>query len=93
VSRPAYKKGPYKDSPWTARVAGAMLKTVRVVEKKDQSGALIASFRNIRVYVGNDLVYYAKMFEYAVSRKRGQAFLRPALNQSKNEIRSILENG
>jgi len=44
--------------------------------------------RNVRVYAGNYLVYYAQIVEY-----NGKQFMRPALNSSKAEIRSILENG
>lgn len=93
VSRPPYKTGDYANEPWTAREAGSLLKSVRIVEKKETYGTLMATFRNIRVYVGNYLVYYALPFEYATTRKRGKAFLRPALNASKTEIKSILENG
>lgn len=87
ISRPMYKTGPYAGKPWTARDAGALKKTIRVVEKKEQ-GAAILENRNVRVYAGNYIVYYAKIVEYAV-----KAFLRPALNASKGEIRNILENG
>jgi hypothetical protein len=93
VSRPPYKKGDYPNEPWTAREAGSLLKSVRVTEKKEQYGTLIAQFKNIRIYVGNYLVWYAAAFEYAASRKRGHAFLRPALNSLKSKIREILENG
>jgi hypothetical protein len=89
----ADKKGDYPNEPWTAREAGSLLKSVRVTEKKEQYGTLIAQFKNIRIYVGNYLVWYAAAFEYAASRKRGHAFLRPALNSLKSKIREILENG
>jgi len=88
ISRPIYKRGPYAGQPWTARDAGALKKTIRVVEKKNNFGVEIAGSRNVRVYAGNYLVYYAKIVEYA-----GKKFLRPALNSSKVEIRNILENG
>lgn len=80
ISRPIYKRGPYAGKSWTARDAGALKKTIRVVEKN--------GVRNIRVYAGNFNVYYASIVEFA-----GKKFLRPALNESKEEIRSILENG
>jgi len=85
VSRPIYKRGPYAGQPWTKRDAGALKKTIRVVEKHDQHGTPLAKGRNIRVYAGNYLVYYAKIVEYA-----GQKFLRPALASVKSRIRSIL---
>lgn len=87
ISRPIYKTGKYAGQPWTARDAGALKKTIRVVEKKEQ-GTEIMKSRNVRVYAGNYLRYYAQIVEY-----NGRTFLRPALNASKSEIRSILENG
>lgn len=87
ISRPIYKTGKYAGQPWTARDAGALKKTIRVVEKKE-TGAEIMKGRNIRIYAGNYLRYYAQIVEY-----NGRAFMRPALNASKGEIRSILENG
>jgi hypothetical protein len=87
LSRPIYKTGKYAGQPWTARDAGALKKTIRVVEKKEK-GTEIMKNRNIRVYCGNYIVFYAQVVEY-----NGRAFMRPALNASKSEIRSILENG
>lgn len=87
ISRPIYKTGKYAGQPWTARDAGALKKTIRVVEKRE-TGTAIMKTRNIRVYAGNYLVYYAQIVEY-----NGRQFLRPALNSSKAEIRNILENG
>jgi hypothetical protein len=87
ITRPIYKTGKYAGRPWTARDAGALKKTIRVVEKKE-AGSQIMKARDVRIYAGNYLVYYAKIVEY-----NGKHFLRPALNESKNEIRDILENG
>ncbi len=87
LNRPIYKRGKYAGKPWTARDAGALKKTIRVVEKKGE-GTGFAQLRNIRVYAGNYLVYYAQVVEY-----NGRAFMRPALNSSKAEIKNILENG
>jgi hypothetical protein len=88
ISRPVAQKGKYAGKSWTARKPGALKKTIRVVEKHDQHGKPIAAGRDIRVYAGNYDVYYAKIVEY-----KNKAFLRPALNASKGEIRNILENG
>ena len=85
VSRPIYKRGPYAGQPWTARDAGALKKTIRVVRKLTKSGKPLARKRNVRVYAGNFLVYYASIVEHA-----GKAFLRPALTQSIPEIKSIV---
>jgi hypothetical protein len=87
ISRPIYKTGKYAGKSWTARDAGALKKTIRVVEKKD-TGTGFAQLRNIRVYAGNYNVYYAQVVEY-----NGKQFMRPALNGSKEEIRNILTNG
>lgn len=90
ISRPIYKRGPYAGQEWTKRDAGALRKTIRVVERKTSGAELsiLGKIRNIRVYAGNRTVYYAQVVEYA-----GKKFLRPAVNSSKNQIRQILENG
>jgi len=88
ISRGPYKTGKYAGEPWTARDFGSLLKTLRVVEKKEQYGTLVWSTgKNIRVYAGNYLVWWAAIFEYY------RPYLRSALNESKAEVRSILENG
>ncbi len=85
ISHGPYKTGKYAGQPWTARDFGSLLKTLRVVKKKEQ-GTLIGTVgRNIRVYAGNYLVWWAAIFEFY------RPYLRTALNASKAEIRSILE--
>ena len=89
ISHGPYKTGDYAGEPWTARHYGSLLKTIRVTEKWEV-GALVAVFgeeKNVRVYAGNYLVWWAKIFEYY------RPYLRPALNKSKARIRQILENG
>ena len=88
ISHGPYKTGKYAGEPWTARDFGSLLKTLRVVKKEEQYGALMGTVgRNVRVYAGNYLVWWAKIFEYY------RPYLRPALNASKTEVRSILEKG
>ena len=87
INRLVYKSGKYAGEIWTGRTAGALKKTIRIVEKKD-TGIGFAKLRNIRVYAGNYIVFYARIVEYNV-----KAFMRPALNSSKAQIKSILENG
>jgi len=88
ISHGPYKTGKYAGQPWTARDFGSLLKTLRVVKKKEQYGTLIGTVgKNIRVYAGNYLVWWAAIFEYY------RPYFRTALNESKAEIRSILENG
>lgn len=84
ISRPMYKTGRYAGQYWTARDAGALKKTIRVVEKHRDEGA---RKRNIRIYAGTKKVYYAQIVEYYTP------FLRKGLNASKSAIKSILLNG
>jgi len=87
ISRPVYKKGPYAGEPWTARHAGALQQSVRVVQKKEdmgpQEGRKTADFTNIRVYAGNSMAYYADIFEFYTP------FMRPAFNESMSEVKAI----
>lgn len=84
ISRPMYKTGRYAGQAWTARDAGALKRSIRVVEKHGDEGA---RKRNIRIYAGTKRVFYAQLVEYYTP------FLRKALNTSKSKIRSILLNG
>lgn len=84
ISRPVYKKGKYSGKPWTAREFTQLMKSVRVVQKLSKSGKPLMRRRNVRVYVGHFLAYYADIFEYK------KPFMRPALEQSIPEMRSII---
>jgi len=84
ISRPMYRTGRYAGQYWTARDAGALVKTIRVVEKHGEEAS---RRRNIRVYAGTKKVFYAQLVEYYTP------FMRPALNASKSSIKSILLNG
>jgi len=86
ISRPIYKTGAYAGKKWTAREFGQLLHSCRVVQKKDdigKEGRLTADFTNIRVYAGNNLAYYADIFEFE------KPFMRPAFQQSMSEVKSI----
>lgn len=85
ISRPIYKRGPYAGKPWTARDAGALKKTIRVRQKHSKAGRPLKRKRNVRVYAGNYIVYYARIVEYA-----GHTFLRPALWNMTAKIKQIL---
>jgi hypothetical protein len=85
VSRPIYKTGPYAGQNWTGRDAGQLKKSIRVVQKKSKGGIPLTKKKNVRVYAGNFLAYYAKIVEF-----NNRAFLRPALNGSISEIKSII---
>jgi hypothetical protein len=85
VSRPIYKTGMYAGQKWTARDAGQLKKSIRVVQKLSQGGKPLSKKKNIRVYAGNYLAYYAKIVEF-----NGKPFLRNALNGSIPEIKNII---
>lgn len=91
LSRPVYTRGRYAGQYWTARDAGALKKSIRVVEKRGvETGGYItirAGQLEIRVYAGTAKVYYAQIVEFRTP------YLRPALNASKSQILSIMQNG
>ena len=84
VSRPMYQSGPYAGERWTARDAGQLKKSIRVVRKRTKSGKAFSKKRNIRIYCGNFLAFYAAIVEYYTP------YLRPAFTQSISEIKQIL---
>ena len=93
VSRPVYGDRRYrgkvsKDAGkwWTARDAGELLKSVRVVKKEDNP-------LNVWVMVGQSKAYYSAMFEFASSVKRGKAFFRPAIASCRRKMINIIEKG
>ena len=88
LSREVYKKGPYAGEPWTARHSGDLLKSCRVVQKKEdmgQDGSMIADYTSVRVYCGNYFAFYADIFEFTTP------FMRPAFNESLSEVKEICE--
>ena len=91
ISRPMYKTGRYAGQYWTARDAGALKKTIRVVEKHGgEAGGYIsikAGQLEIRIYAGTMKVYYAQIVEFYTP------FMRPALRASISQINSIMRNG
>ena len=86
VSRPMYCSGPYKGAEWTARDAGSLRKSVRIVEKKTKTGRLSKKM-NVRVYVGNYLAYYASIVEFS------KPFMRPAHEEAMPMIQTIIGAG
>ncbi len=82
-SRPGAKGG--KD--WTAREAGALKRSIRVVRLHGDPK------RNVRIYAGSRAVFYARFVEYGTVKMPAKPFLRPALNASKARIKSILQGG
>lgn len=84
ISRPIYKTGKYAGQAWTQRNFGELMKSIRVVEKKEQWGFETHKAKNIRVYAGHYLAYYAKIFEFT------RPFMRPAWRSALAEIKRIL---
>jgi len=82
VSRPMYRSGP----DWTARDAGSLRKSVRIVELKTKTGRLSKKM-NVRVYVGNYKAYYADIVEYY------KPFMRPAWAEAEHMVESIIGVG
>jgi len=92
VNRPVYETGAAAGKLWTGRQVGAMRETIRVVERYQKYGKMIAKFGNVRVYAGNKETWWAVQMEYG---KGGwvdgrKSFLRPALRESKSKIQMIL---
>ena len=89
IAHGPYKTGQYAGQPWTARVPGSLVNSLRVVEKEEDRtyAAILGKHRNVRVYAGNYLAWWANIFEYY------QPYLRPAVNKSKAQINEILRNG
>jgi hypothetical protein len=85
VTHPPYAGG----SPWTARTAGAMVETIRVVRSKDPA------VRNVWVMAGTFLTWWAVQLEFGRGQWRGGAkpFLRPAMKGAEGNIKAILEGG
>lgn len=86
INRPVYKKGKYAGKYWTAREFGNLIKSIRVVERKDKQGKIIDQ-ANVRVYAGTKMAYYASIFEYGSNT----AFLRPAFYKTANKLTSIVQ--
>ena len=88
VSRPIYLRGKYKGQAWTARDAGQLERSVRVTRKKSKSGKVMYRRRDVRVYAGHYLAYYASIVEHA-----GKPFMRTALAAAHSDMQSILKGG
>lgn len=84
ISRPVYKKGHNANVAWTARNFGELIRSIRVVRKKTEAGRAFSKKRNVRVYAGHYLAYYADIFEFY------RPFMKTALIQSLSEVKSII---
>jgi len=90
-----YKKGKYGGQFWTERSIGAMVKTIRVTTKKEDSGFGASVGRNVWIIAGNKKPWWAYQMEFGRGGWKGgrKSFLRPAINKSIPAIKSMLENG
>jgi len=77
---PVGKDIPKGKGKWSAREAGALRKTIRVVRLYGDPKM------NVRVYAGNREVFYARFVEYGTRFMRKRPFLRPALDGAKREL-------
>ena len=87
ITRPMYSSGPYAGEKWTARDAGQLKGSVRVVEKKERWGFELYRARNVRVYVGHYLAYYARVVEYYTP------FMRPAWRATLRKVKLAIVKG
>lgn len=70
--------------------SGKLRETVRVVRLTGDPKL------NVRVYAGNRIkggAFYAHMVEYGTMKMPAKPFLRPALQEVKGRVKSILEGG
>jgi hypothetical protein len=81
INRPIYKTGKYAGKYWTAREFGNLIKSIRVVEKTSEQGKIVDQ-KNVRVYAGTKMAYYASIFEYGSKT----AFLRPAFYKTVGKL-------
>jgi hypothetical protein len=80
-----------KGVPWTARTGGTLKKSIRVVEKYEvQYGTKVFDDRNIRVYAGHYMAYYARIVEKVHPTK--SLWMRRGFTSSKPAIRSLLNS-
>lgn len=85
-----YRKGNDK-KPWLARTGGTLKQSIRVVEKYDiQSGAKVFDNKNIRVYAGHYMAYYARIVEKIHPTK--SLWMRRGFTASMPAIRSLLNS-
>jgi hypothetical protein len=84
-----YASGKYAGKIWTAREKAAMVRTIRVVRRKD------ATTRNIWIMAGNFKDWWAVQMEYGHGAWKGGArpFFRSAIKGSEGKVKALLESG
>ena len=81
---PIYKTGRYAGQPWTAREAGLLRKSIRVVRKKTKSGKAFSKKNSVRIYAGHYLAWYAQIVEFYTP------YMRPALTDALPQVKEIV---
>ena len=101
INRPIYRKGPYAGEPWTARHAGELLHSVRVVQEKEVMEMMSEAARyssmglslradSLTADFVNVRVYAGNYLAYyADIFEFSEPFMRPAFNESMSEVKAI----
>jgi len=84
INRPVYRSGDYAGQYWTAREAGMLLSSVRVVQKKSKTGKLMWKRKNVRIYAGHKKAFYAEIYEFY------KPFMRPALASTQDMVLQMI---
>ena len=84
VSRPMYRTGPYAGAFWTARDAGELKRSVRVVRQRTKVRKALSKKRNVRVYCGHAKAYYALIVEFS------KPFMRPGFESVVGQVKEII---
>lgn len=84
ISHPMYRRGPYAGQVWTSRDGGRMKKSIRVVQKRGKTGQVLWAAKNIRVYVGHYMAWYASIVEHYTP------FMRPTFYATIERVKAIL---
>lgn len=75
---------------WTGRIPGSLKATIRKVGKHDRP-------TNLRVYAGNNKVFYARFVEYGTKSTgwggpaKAQPFMRPSFQAIKGKAQELIE--
>jgi HK97 gp10 family phage protein len=84
---PVGQNVPAGKGKWSAREAGALKRSIRVVRLHGDPK------KNVRVYAGSREVYYARFVEYGTAKMRARPFLRPAVQAMKSKIGKVFQGG
>ena len=84
INRPVYMTGDKAGEPYTAREFGQMMSSIRLVQKRTKVRKALSKKKNIRIYAGHYLAFYANIFEFY------RPFMRPAFEQSVPMIKTLI---